>query len=232
MSSHRRPVVSCRHLTRTFGAGGSAHAAVLDVSVDLYAGQRVALVGRSGSGKSTLLHLLAGLDRPDGGAIEWAAGPPDAGGRARPGIVFQAPSLIGSLTVLENVELPLLAAGVSARHARELATAALTDLDLAGYTDRLPDELSGGQAQRVATARALAGKPPLLLADEPTGQLDSDTAGHVIDVLLTAARLAGAALLIATHDPAVAARLDQTWPITDGHLTPQPTTSPVERSRP
>jgi len=219
MTADRRAVVTCRGVSRTFTTGRAAHIALVDATLTLHVGERVALVGRSGSGKSTLIHLLAGLDRPDAGTIDWAGGPPGAAGWTRPGVVFQSPSLIESLNVIENVELPLLAAGVPARLAREKAAAALADLDLADYDERLPDELSGGQAQRVAIARALAPQPRLLLADEPTGQLDRHTAAHVVEVLLTAARLVDAALLVATHDPAVAARLDQRWPITDGHLT-------------
>ena len=223
------PVVTGIGLRRVFGTGPARHTALDDATFTVGPGQRVALVGRSGSGKTTLLHLLAGLDQPDGGTLTWAAGPPGTVPGNRPGMIFQAPSLITTLTVLENVELPLLAAGVPAVAARDLAAAALADLDLAGHADRLPDELSGGQAQRVAIARALAGQPQLILADEPTGQLDRYTAGHVVDVLLVAARLAGASVVVATHDTDVATRLDQQWPITDGRLTP---TIQLQRSLP
>lgn len=230
MSTDPQAVVTCRNVTRTFTTGPTTNSALVDATLSLHTGERVALVGRSGSGKSTLIHLLAGLDQPDTGTIVWAGGPPGTPGRPRPGVVFQAPSLIESLNVIENVELPLLAAGVPAALARQKAAAALAELDLADYVERLPDELSGGQAQRVAIARALAPQPPLLLADEPTGQLDRRTAAHVVEVLLNAARLAGAALIVATHDPAVASRLDQRWPITDGHLTTS--TAHLQESRP
>ena len=211
------PVVACRNVNRTFGAGADAHTVVSQVSLTLWPGQRVGLVGPSGSGKSTLIHLLAGLDRPDSGTIAWD--PAGSARRLRPGVVFQAPSLIPSLSVVENVELPLLATGSSAEAPRGAALAALAELDLAELAERLPDELSGGQAQRVAIARALATRPRLLLADEPTGQLDRRTAAHVVDVLLAATELAGAALLIATHDHDVASRLDAAWQITDGRLS-------------
>ena len=124
----------------------------------------------------------------------------------------------------------MLAAGAAAADARDQALTALADLDLTAHTDRLPDELSGGQAQRVAIARALAGQPTLILADEPTGQLDRHTASHVVDVLLVAARLADAALVVATHDPTIASRLDQRWPMGDGRLD-TPVIQPY-RSRP
>jgi putative ABC transport system ATP-binding protein len=195
----------------------------------MHAGQRVSLVGPSGSGKSTLLHLLAGLDRPTSGHLSW---PSLASGTERPsertGVVFQAPSLIGNLSVIENVEIPLLITDRPARLVRKLAMAALDQLDLAELADRLPEDLSGGQAQRVAIARALARNPLLILADEPTGQLDRNTGAHVIDVLLAASQLVGAALVIATHDPAVAAKTDEQWNMTDGSLA----TSPLVGVRP
>lgn len=222
------PVVACQGLSRVFRSGTTTHRAVSEVTLTLRPGQRVALVGRSGSGKSTLIHLLAGLDQPDEGTITWTTGTPPADRFPR-GVVFQAPSLIPSLNVIENVELPLLAAGRPAAAARAEAAVALTDLDLADYAERLPDHLSGGQAQRVAVARALAARPRLLLADEPTGQLDRRTAAHVIDVLLTAATLSGSALLVATHDLAVAERLDESWPMIDGRLLAVPK---LERTRP
>ncbi len=230
MSSRSQPVVTSERLGRSFMAGATRHEAVVDATFTITPGQRIALVGRSGSGKSTLLHLLAGLDTPTTGSLTWAAGPPGTRPGNRPGIVFQAPSLITTSSVVENVELPLLTAGTSAADARDQALTALADLDLTAHTDRLPDELSGGQAQRVAIARALAGQPTLILADEPTGQLDRHTSSHVVDVLLVAARLADAALVVATHDPTIASRLDQRWPISDGRLD-TPVIQPY-RSRP
>ena len=229
MSAEAPVVVECVGVTRVFGSGPTAHTAVAEATLTLHAGQRVSLVGPSGSGKSTLLHLLAGLDRPTSGHLSW---PSLASGAERPsertGVVFQAPSLIGSLSVIENVEIPLLITDRPARLVRELAMAALDQLDLAELADRLPEDLSGGQAQRVAIARALARNPLLILADEPTGQLDRNTGAHVIDVLLTASQLVGAALVIATHDPAVAAKTDEQWNMTDGSLA----TSPLAGVRP
>jgi ABC-type lipoprotein export system ATPase subunit len=180
-------------------------------------GARIAIMGPSGSGKSTLLHLMAGLDDPTVGTVEW----PGIKGRLRPGpiaVIFQGPSLLPPLTVLENVALPLVLAGASDDDAREGAHQALTLLRLDELSDKLPEEISGGQAQRVAVARALAGRPRLILADEPTGQLDHENGAAVVDVLLAAASHGDAALVVATHDPAVADRLPDRWEMHSGRL--------------
>jgi ABC-type lipoprotein export system ATPase subunit len=200
-------------LSRLFGGA----TAVDDASFEIFAGDHIALVGPSGSGKTTLLHLVAGLDTPTSGTIEW---PGLDASRRRPGLVgvcFQAPSLLPALDVGENVALPLLLAGEQPAAADERAAAALARLGLDDLATHLPDELSGGQAQRVAIARAVVTRPRLLLADEPTGQLDHTTAGPVVDALLTAVA-DGGALLVSTHDPAVAARLCTSWAMHDGRL--------------
>jgi predicted ABC-type transport system involved in lysophospholipase L1 biosynthesis ATPase subunit len=213
------PLVRCEAAARTFGSGATATVALQPTDLELFAGDRVALVGPSGSGKSTLIHLLAGLDDPTVGTVSW----PAIGGRAelRPGpvaVVFQGPSLLPPLTVLENAALPLILDGEEERRARDLAEAALRRLELAPLADKLPEEISGGQAQRVAVARALAGSPRLFLADEPTGQLDRASGAQVVNALLAAARHAGAALVIASHDPTVAERLDERWEMHSGRL--------------
>jgi putative ABC transport system ATP-binding protein/lipoprotein-releasing system ATP-binding protein len=214
------PLVRCAGAARTYGDGASATVALRPVDCAVAAGQRVALVGPSGSGKSTLLHLMAGLDRPTMGTVEWPAlGPAEALRPGPVGVVFQGPSLLAPLTVLENVALPLVLGGETDAHARERARDALARLALGELAGKLPEELSGGQAQRVAVARALGGEPRLLLADEPTGQLDGASAAMVVDVLLAAAAHAGAALVVATHDPAVANRLDERWELHSGALT-------------
>jgi ABC-type lipoprotein export system ATPase subunit len=133
-------------------------------------------------------------------------------------VVFQAPSLLPPLTVLENAALPLILDGMDEAQARNLAAACLDRLDLAGLADKLPEEISGGQAQRVAAARALAGSPRLLLADEPTGQLDRESGAQVVSALIDAAQHAGAALVVATHDPTVAERLERRWEMHSGRL--------------
>lgn len=205
---------------RTFGTGSAAIVAVHDVSCSIHPGERIALMGPSGSGKTTLLHLLAGLDQPTTGTIDW----PSIGtiDDLRPGpvaVVFQAPSLLPPLDVVENVALPLLLAGIDRHDADTRARNALTRLSLDDLTDKLPEELSGGQAQRVAIARVLAGFPKLILADEPTGQLDHSSGAAVIDALVTAAQHTGAALVVNTHDAAVAERLDLRWSMSNGALT-------------
>ncbi len=218
-------LIRCSGLTRVHGRGPARVTALRDVSCMLGAGMRVALTGPSGSGKSTLLHLLAGLDTPTSGTIEW----PGLGGNpfGRPGavgMVFQGPSLLPPLDVTENVALPLLLAHATASEARERAMVALREVGLDGIGSRLPEELSGGQAQRVAVARALAIEPKLILADEPTGQLDSAHAKQVVDLLLSAATRLGAALVLATHDQVLAARLPIRWRVADGRLDGASTT--------
>jgi ABC-type lipoprotein export system ATPase subunit len=213
------PLVVAVDVSRRFGSGDAATDGVRRASCEIYAGDRIALVGPSGSGKSTLLHLLGGLDRPTAGAVSWPAlGPRE---RLRPSKVvdvFQGPSLLPPLSVLENVCFPLVLEGVPERNATLLAEAALERFGVANLRDKLPEEISGGQAQRVAIARAMAGRPVLLLADEPTGQLDSITAQEVLSTLLDAIREQGTAVVIATHDPLVAERLDKTWQMNDGRL--------------
>ncbi len=213
------PLVRATGLSRTYGSGAAATVALHGVTCVVPPGARVALTGPSGSGKSTLLHLLAGLDKPTTGSISW----PALGTRQvlRPrlvGMVFQGPSLLPLLDVVENVALPLLLADVPLARARERALAALAALDLDGLAGKLPEELSGGQAQRVAVARVLAIGPRLILADEPTGQLDHATGARVVDALLAAAGRSDCALVVATHDAAVADRLPDRWAIADGRL--------------
>jgi ABC-type lipoprotein export system ATPase subunit len=217
--SGERPLVRCSGAARTYGRGSTATVALQPTDLEVRAGHRIALVGRSGSGKSTLLHLLAGLDEPTRGTVEW----PAIGDRAalRPGpvaVIFQGPSLLAPLTIRENVALPLVLDGEPDHVARRSADAALARLGLAELAEKLPEEVSGGQAQRVAVARALVGLPRLILADEPTGQLDRASGAAVVEVLLAAADHAGAAVVVSTHDPHVSARLDQRWEIRSGSL--------------
>jgi len=212
-------LVECHDVARTFGSGARAVVAVHAATCRMEPRQTVALVGPSGSGKSTLLNLLAGLDEPSKGSVTWPAIGDRASLRPGPvGVVFQTPSLLPPLNVVENVALPLLLAGNSRAHATGLAQRSLDQLGLGWLADKLPEELSGGQAQRVAVARVLAGTPQLILADEPTGQLDHVTAAEVLDALLTVSELIGAGLLVSTHDEQIAARLDSRWQMTDGGL--------------
>ncbi len=212
-------LVECQNAARTFGSGAQTVVAVHSASCRIEPGQTVALVGVSGSGKSTLLNLLAGLDIPSKGSVTW----PTIGARAslRPGpvgVVFQTPSLLPPLNVVENVALPLLLGGVARVEADARARGSLDRLGLHWLADKLPEELSGGQAQRVAVARVLAGTPRLILADEPTGQLDRAAAAEVMDALLGAAEFIGAGLLVSTHDEQIAERLAIRWQMTDGRL--------------
>jgi ABC-type lipoprotein export system ATPase subunit len=161
---------------------------------------------------------MAGLDEPTSGRVCWPALEP---GPLRPGpvaIVFQGPSLLPALSASENVALPLVLAGVPHDAAQQRASEALASLGLSELGEALPDELSGGQAQRVAVARVLVARPRLILADEPTSQLDHHAARTVVELLEATARDAGAALVVATHDPAVAVAFEQEWPVVDGEL--------------
>jgi ABC-type lipoprotein export system ATPase subunit len=218
--STEEPLVRCERAARTFGSGAAATVALEPTDCEVAPGAGIALVGPSGSGKSTLVHLMAGLDKPTMGSVTWPAlGPPQA---LRPGpvaVVFQGPSLLPPLTVEENVALPLVLGGASDADAHAGARRALERLDLLDLADKLPEEISGGQAQRVAVARAVVDEPRLLLADEPTGQLDAASGGAVVEVLLAAAAHAGAALVVSTHDLAVADRLPVRWEMHGGRLT-------------
>lgn len=219
-------LVSCADVSRSYRSGETMLHALSGVSCSVWPGQQIAITGSSGSGKSTLLHLLAGLDAPTAGTISWpqfAVGAPYRT-PGLVGLVFQAPSLLPPLTAWENVALPLQLSGVPEPEAESRAMAALAGLGLQSLAGQLPEELSGGQAQRVAAARVLAAAPKLILADEPTGQLDRTTGGQLIGLLTAAARDLGSALVVSTHDPLVAAQLPVHWQVTDGRLTS--TTSP------
>jgi putative ABC transport system ATP-binding protein/lipoprotein-releasing system ATP-binding protein len=212
-------LVRCSAAGRTYGSGRAATVALQPTDCEVAPNARLALVGPSGSGKSTLLHLMAGLDAPTVGTVEWPAiGARDELRPGRVATIFQGPSLLPALSVLENVALPLVLGGEADRGARLKAVAALDVLGLAELTGMLPEEISGGQAQRVAIARALTGAPQLILADEPTGQLDRASADTVIALLLDAAHHAEAAIVVATHDPLVAERLDERWELHSGRL--------------
>lgn len=197
---------------------GTAINVLSSINCRIREGERIALVGPSGSGKSTLVHLLGGLMQPSRGEIIW----PALGNREslRPSkitFVFQTPSLFPALTAVQNVTLPLLLAGdVPDAHSRAITLLAWFGLD--GLADKLPEELSGGQAQRVAMARALVVQPRLVLADEPTGQLDGDTSADFLDSVLGIIDGTKTALLIATHDLSVARRMKHEWLIEHGNL--------------
>jgi ABC-type lipoprotein export system ATPase subunit len=211
-------VLELEEVTKVYGEEPPVFA-LRGVSFTVERGELAAIVGPSGSGKSTLLHLMAGLDQPTVGTVSWPGiGDLDALRPGRVAVVFQGPSLLPPLTVEENVALPLVLDGRLDADAHAAARQALELLDLVELRDKLPEELSGGQAQRVAVSRALAGEPTLILADEPTGQLDRANGAAVVDVLLAAAEHAGAALVVATHDPTVARRMPDVWELHSGRL--------------
>ncbi|MFG1416550.1 ABC transporter ATP-binding protein [Xanthobacter sp. V0B-10] len=206
----------------SLGAGAARVHVLKDVSVHITAGETVGLVGPSGSGKSTLLMVMAGLERPDAGAVriagtEITALSEDALARFRGrhiGIVFQSFHLIPTMTALENVAVPLELAGrrdAFARAARELEA-----VGLAHRAAHYPAQLSGGEQQRVAVARALAPEPPILVADEPTGNLDEATGRQVMDLLFAAHRARGTTLVLVTHDPTLAARCGRVLKVRSG----------------
>lgn len=212
------PLVEFSRLSRRYRQGRATVLALDAASGRIMPGNRIAIVGASGSGKSTLLHLLGGLDAPDAGEIAWPALGPSASLRpSKLAMVFQASSLIPYLSVFENVALPLVLHGRN-HMLRTAALAALRQFDLEALADRLPQEISGGQAQRVAAARATIGDVRLILADEPTGQLDRATARTLMDTLLEYAAARCTALVVATHDRQVAERLETVWHIRHGVL--------------
>lgn len=197
-----------------------------DTALDVAAGEVVAIVGESGTGKSTLLNLIAGLDLPDAGSVRvggtnLAALSDDARTelrRVRLGFVFQSFLVLPHLTVLQNVELPLVLAGAAPAERAVRAKELLAAVGLGARGSSMPRELSGGEMQRVAVARALVHRPVLVLADEPTGNLDPDTAGVVLDTLLAELRSRGAAGVIVTHSAAAAARADRRLLLEHGRL--------------
>ncbi len=212
-------LVRAEMITKVYGAGEHEVMALEPATFEISAHSRIALVGPSGSGKTTLLQLIAGLDSPTSGTINWPAlGERE---RLRPrqlAMAFQGPSLIPPLTVIENVALPLLIAGEAEREAFDSAWKILERMLLADVGGSLPEEISGGQSQRVGIARALVIKPALLLADEPTGQQDSQGSHHLMDFLLDYIEETGASVVVATHDDAVAGLLDTRWSIENGRL--------------
>jgi lipoprotein-releasing system ATP-binding protein len=219
-----------RNIVRRFDQGGSVLEVLRGAELAIAPGEVVALVGPSGAGKSTLLHIAGLLERPDSGQVRIAGA--DCGAldderrttlrRNRLGFVYQFHHLLPEFSAEENIILPQMIAGVSRREAAVRARALLATMGLAARADHRPGKLSGGEQQRTAIARALANRPAVLLADEPTGNLDPDTAETVFAQLVSLAREHGLAALIATHNPALANRMDRTVKLSHGLLSEVP----------
>ncbi|HXL88526.1 MAG TPA: ABC transporter ATP-binding protein [Streptosporangiaceae bacterium] len=220
-------MVGVREVTKTYGSGNTAVAALRGITFSIPAGQLIALRGRSGSGKTTLLNIVGGLDRADGGTVHVAGQDVTAMSeaermklrRSSVAFIFQSFGLIPILSAAENVGVPLRIAGMSPRKREERVALMLDIVGLADHAKQRPGELSGGQQQRVAIARALAASPKLLLADEPTGQLDSETAKQIMRLLRTVVQSEGVTALVATHDPNLIEIADSVIEVLDGKIT-------------
>ena len=223
------PLIRIRSLSKTYRRGGQDIPVLLDINLDVQPGEFVALMGPSGSGKSTLLNLIAGIDHPTSGTIEidgvdiatlgegrladWRA--------ANVGFIFQFYNLLPVLTAFENIELPLLLTGLSSRERAERVEALLLLVGLTDRADHRPNELSGGQQQRVAIARALVTDPRLVVADEPTGDLDRHTGEEVLSLMDQLVRELGKTIVMVTHDPKAAAKARRMIHLEKGVLVDQ-----------
>jgi putative ABC transport system ATP-binding protein len=221
-------VIDVQDVTRTFGSGPAATVALRGVSLSVGEGQLVALRGRSGSGKTTLLNIVGGLDSPDSGTVRVDGKEVTAMNerervrlrRETVTYIFQSFGLLPVLSAAENVGVPLRISGVAPRAREDRVATMLTLVGLADRARHRPGELSGGQQQRVAIARALATRPRLLLADEPTGQLDAETGKQIMRLLRSVVRSEGVTALLATHDPALMEIADSVLQLADGAIVP------------
>jgi len=217
-------ILQCQNLTMRFNQGGLDVEVLKGVNLTIEAGERVAVMGASGSGKSTLLHLLGGLEKPTSGQVVLDGvnlNTVSATKMARLrnsslGFIYQAHHLLGEFTVLENVAMPLLIAGLSVNEAKAQATALLQRVRLGHRIEHKPGELSGGERQRAAVARALINKPKCVLADEPTGNLDSKTAEQVYELMLELNQDLGVSFLVVTHDHELASKIGKVLHMEDG----------------
>jgi putative ABC transport system ATP-binding protein len=222
--------IECRSIRRDYERGDETIHTLQDVDLDIASGSFVALMGPSGSGKTTLLNLLAGIDRPTGGTIRIDGHEVSGLGRSAlaawrsstVGYVFQLYNLVPVLTAYENVELPLLLHPIGAAERHRRVSEALTVVGLADRHRHYPRQLSGGQEQRVAIARAIVTEPRLLLADEPTGDLDRASAGQVMDLLARLNRERGQTIVMVTHDPSTALRAGRTVHLDKGKIVDRP----------
>lgn len=223
---NKMSLIEARDITRTYGKGTTSFQALRGVSLKIEKGESVAIIGKSGSGKSTLMHIMALLDHPSSGSI-LLNDQPTAKIKAKSlnklrnqtfGFVFQQFFLNAQDSVLENVMLPMKIAGVTGKKRRELATSALEAVGLEAKMNNKASALSGGQKQRVCIARALVNNPEIIFADEPTGNLDSNTGAKVEDILFKLNREKGITLIIVTHDPDLAQKCDRQIQIKDGQV--------------
>lgn len=220
------PLVQVEGITKRYSKGGEVIAPLEEASVEIEKGEFVSLMGPSGSGKSTLLNLIAGIDRPDAGRIVVDGTEITLLGRTRLadwravhlGYIFQTHHLIPVLTAYENVELPLLLLSMPRRERRRRVELALEAVHLADRMDHYPRQLSGGQEQRVGIARAIVADPTLIVADEPTGDLDTRTSAQIQELLLELNRQLGTTMLMVTHDPDAAANADRRLSLVDGKI--------------
>lgn len=234
-----QPVIRITDLTKTYQQGNRTRTILDAVNVDIYEGEFFVLLGKSGSGKSTILNLISAIDNAEAGSVSVAGTEITALSereqtlfrRDHIGIVFQFFNLIPTLTVLENITLPRELGGISRKQAESQARELLGRVGLADRADTFPDKLSGGEQQRVAIARALVGEPAVVLADEPTGNLDEDTGATVLQLLLELTRDAGKTLIMATHSPEIVPYADRVARIHDGQLNITQDSAQNERTK-
>jgi len=222
----KETVIQVENLVKAYQLGKVVIPALRGISFDVAKGEFLVVMGPSGSGKTTLLNLLGAIDKPVSGRIlidgrditTLGEGELTKLRRHKIGFIFQFYNLIPSLTAIENVELPMLTAGVSRKDVSKRALQLLETVGLAERVGHLPDELSGGEQQRVAIARALANKPSVILADEPTGDLDTKTGAEVVQILHDASKTANATVIVVTHDPMISEKADRILHMRDGQI--------------
>ena len=233
-------VLICRNINKTYQDGSNATPVLHDVSLSIKAGEHVAILGSSGSGKSTLLHILGGLDKPSSGDVEFngkSLGKLSGNALAKlrndeMGFIYQFHHLLGEFTALENVAMPLRIRGMSTNAAHSKAKVILNEVGLSHRVDHLPSTMSGGERQRVAIARALVTEPSVVLADEPTGNLDDTTGEQIYKLLTNLSEKKGTAFVVVTHDISLARKMDRVLKIKGGRLASEALLEGEQNARP